>query len=47
MNYISAIERYHEYKTAIHELMASIVTGAFDNKLHVDETSLIKSMVTH
>ena len=44
MNYISAIERYHEYKTAIRELMASIVTGTFDNKLLLDETSLIKSM---
>jgi len=44
MNYISAIERYHEYKTAIRELMASIVTGVFDNKLLLDEASLIKTM---
>lgn len=40
MNYISAIDRYHEYKSAIHELMASIVTGIFDDKLFKDEQGL-------
>ena len=44
MNYISAIERYHEYKSAIHELMASIVTGIFDAKLFEDEENLSKAM---
>ena len=44
MNYISAIERYHEYKKAIHELMASIVTGVFDDKLLHDEENLLKAM---
>lgn len=44
MNYISAIERYHEYKNAVHELMGSIVTGVFDEKLLKDEESLIRSM---
>lgn len=40
MNYLSAIERYHEYKYAIHELMASIVTGIFDVKLFKNDDSL-------
>jgi len=44
MNYISVIERYHEYQTAIHELMASIVTGIFDAKLFQDEENLSASL---
>ena len=44
MNYISVIDRYHEYKGAIHELMASIVTGIFDDKLFKDEQSLTRAM---
>jgi len=40
MNYISAIERYHEYQAAIHELMASIVTGIFDARLFQNEDEL-------
>lgn len=44
MNYISALERYHEYKSAIQELMASIVTGIFDYRLIEDERSLVKVM---
>ena len=44
MNYISVIERYHEYKGAIHELLASIVTGIFDDKLFRDEQNLPKAM---
>lgn len=44
MNFISVIDRYHEYQTAIHELMASIVTGIFDDKLFEDEESLARAM---
>ena len=44
MNYISVIERYHEYQTAIHELMASIVTGIFDYRLIDSEEGLVKAM---
>ncbi|XQW84498.1 PDC sensor domain-containing protein [Thalassotalea piscium] len=44
MNYISVIERYHEYQAPIHELMASIVAGAFDEAFFEDETLLKKSM---
>ncbi len=40
MNYINVIERYHEYKTAIHELLASVVTGIFDDKVFIDEKNL-------
>jgi len=44
MNYLSTIERYREYKIAIHELMASIVTGVFDDKLFEDQANLRKAM---
>lgn len=44
MNYINVIERYHDYKVAIHELLASIVTGIFDDKLFNDADSLNQSM---
>ncbi|GHE91925.1 hypothetical protein GCM10011501_21760 [Thalassotalea profundi] len=44
MNYISVIERYHEYKAPIHELMASIVAGAFDEAFFDDENLLKTSM---
>lgn len=44
MNYISVIERYHEYKASIHELMASIVAGAFDEAFFEDEQTLKTSM---
>jgi hypothetical protein len=44
MNYISVIERYHDYKNPIHELMASIMAGAFDEAFFNDDTSLVKSM---
>lgn len=44
MNYLNAIERYREYKEAIHELMASIVTGIFDHKNIKDEESLKEAM---
>ncbi|WP_330925540.1 PDC sensor domain-containing protein [Candidatus Sororendozoicomonas aggregata] len=44
MNYLSVIERYNEYQDAIHELMASIVTGIFDEKLLEDECALSRAM---
>ena len=44
MNYINVIERYHEYKCAIHELMASILTGVFDHRLIRDESNLHTAM---
>jgi len=44
MNYISVIERYHEYKKPIHELMASIVTGIFEENLFKNNHSLEESM---
>ena len=44
MNYISVIERYHEYKGAIHELMASILTGVFDYRIMKDDESLTKAL---
>lgn len=44
MNYISAIERYHEYKDAIHEIMSSIVTGVFDHRFMKNEKGLIQAM---
>ena len=44
MNYLNAIERHHEYKGAIHELMASIVTGIFDHRSIKSEENLKDSM---
>ncbi|TPH18544.1 PDC sensor domain-containing protein [Litorilituus lipolyticus] len=44
MNYINVMERYHEYKDAIHELMASIIAGAFDKNFFDDEHLLDHSM---
>lgn len=44
MNYISVMERYHEYKEAIHELMASIIAGSFDKNFFEDEQLLSDSM---
>ena len=44
MNYISVIDRYHEYQNAIHELMASIVAGAFDEDFFNDNRLLKHSM---
>lgn len=40
MNYMSVIERYHEHKHAIHELLASIFAGAFDKDSFNDELLL-------
>jgi len=36
MSYISIIERYHEYRGAIHELLASILSGVLEEKLFTD-----------
>ncbi|MCF6236658.1 MAG: PDC sensor domain-containing protein [Gammaproteobacteria bacterium] len=36
MSYISVIERYHEYCGAIHELLASILSGILEEKLFTD-----------
>ena len=44
MNYINVIDRYHEYQNAIHELMASIVAGAFDEDFFNDKRLLKHSM---
>jgi len=44
MNYINVIERYHEYQKSIHELMASIVAGIFDESFFKNNTSLEESM---
>ncbi len=44
MNYISVIERYQEYKGPIHELMSSIIAGAFNDDFFTDEATLSESM---
>ena len=44
MNYINVVERYHQYHHAIHELMASIVTGIMDSTLFDDEKNLVTAM---
>lgn len=49
-SYISVIERYHEYRTAIHDIMASILTGLAEECLiHNKETRIdaIKSLSKH
>lgn len=40
MNYINVIERYNEYQISIHELMASIIEGVFDESLFHNEQAL-------
>ena len=44
MNYMNVIERYHEHRDAIHELMASIFAGAFNKDLFNDEFLLKHSL---
>ena len=44
MNYMSVIERYHEYQNSIHELMASIVAGVFDESIFKDPDALQHTM---
>ena len=36
MSYLSVIERYHEYRSAIQELMGSIVTGVLEARIFSD-----------
>ncbi len=45
-SYISTIERYHEYKTAIHDIMASILTGLAEEHLIKTKETRIKAMQT-
>lgn len=44
MSYLSTIERYHEFRTAIRELLASILSGIDHPSLFSDETALKKAM---
>ena len=44
MNYINVIERYHEYQVSIHQLMASIMAGAFSEEVFKEEATLSSSM---
>ncbi len=44
MSYISVIERYHEYRSAIEELLASIVTGVGDKRLCADDRELTEAI---
>lgn len=44
MNHIGALDRYHEYKNAIHTLLESIVTGIVDPVLFTDRNKLIESV---
>ncbi len=43
-SYISVIERYHDYRQAIHDIMASIVTGLADEKLTNSQENKIKAI---
>ncbi len=44
MNYINSIERYHEFESAIHELLASIISGIAQQKLLTDSRAQGKSI---
>ncbi len=46
MSYISVIERYHEYRDAIHGLLASIVTGVGDQRLCTKDGALAEAIVS-
>ncbi len=43
-SYISIIERYHEYQQAIHDIMASIITGLADEKIFKSQESRVKAI---
>ena len=45
-SYISVIERYHEYKSAIHDIMASILTGLAEEQLIKNKQTRIKAIQT-
>lgn len=44
MSYLSILERYHEYRAAIRELLASILTGVGQSQLFEDDRSLRQAM---
>jgi hypothetical protein len=44
MSYLGNVERYHEYRNAIHELLGSILTGVSDNRLFTDEKALRQAL---
>ncbi len=44
MSYLSAIERYHEYRDAIRELLASMVTGVAEAALYDDAAAQRKAI---
>jgi len=46
MSYLSVIERFHEYRGAIRELLASIVTGVGDERLCAEEKALSDAIET-
>ncbi len=45
-SYISVIERYHEYKSAIHDIMASILTGLAEEQLIKTKETRVKAIQT-
>jgi len=45
-SYINVIERYHEYHNAIHDIMASILTGLAGEKLIKTKETRVKAMQT-
>ena len=44
MSYLNSIERYHEYRVAIRELLGSILTGISQERLFADRTALREAM---
>lgn len=44
MSYLNTIERYHEYRIAIRELLGSILTGISHNRLFTDPAALREAM---
>lgn len=44
MSYISVIERYNEYRAAIHSLLGSILTGIVEEPLFYDKQTQCKAM---
>jgi hypothetical protein len=44
MSYLGNIERYHEYRSAIHELLGSILTGVSEIRLFTDERALRQAL---
>ena len=44
MSYLSTIERFHEYRIAIRELLASILTGVASTSLLNDKEAQVQAM---